>query len=39
MADHERIATSVIKHDEQSARTAMAEHLAFVENAMLEIWD
>jgi GntR family transcriptional repressor for pyruvate dehydrogenase complex len=39
MADHERIATSVIKHDEHNARTAMAEHLAFVENAMLEIWD
>lgn len=39
MADHERIALAIIRHDESNARAAMTEHLLFVENAMMELWD
>ncbi len=39
MADHDRIVKAIVAGDRLAARDAMDAHLAFVENAMLTIWD
>lgn len=39
LADHEAIVAGVVSGNAEGARKAMAEHLDFVANAMLETWE
>ena len=39
LADHEAIVASVVSGNADGARKAMAQHLEFVANAMLETWE
>lgn len=39
IADHQSICDAILTGDADGARTAMAAHLEYVENAMLSVWD
>jgi GntR family transcriptional repressor for pyruvate dehydrogenase complex len=39
LTDHERIVAGIVTGDAEAARTAMAAHLAFVTQAMLQAWE
>jgi DNA-binding FadR family transcriptional regulator len=39
LVDHEQIATAVADRDPESARTAMLNHLRYVEGAMTSVWE
>lgn len=39
LTDHERIVAGIITGDAEASRTAMAAHLAFVTQAMLQAWE
>lgn len=39
LVDHEQIVAAIVRRDPDAARAAMAEHLKYVETAMLSAWE
>ncbi len=39
LVDHEQIVAAIVRRDPDAARTAMSNHLKYVETAMLSVWE